>query len=280
VDFISWPLKLLVLLCLLHTFPANASPQQDQAQFRQHYQQHFPHLKLSDYANGVYAIDPVAKQSWQAIEEFPPYEPAIDYGKKLFEAPFENGGHYADCLPNKGMGIAGDYPKWDDNQREVITLAKAINDCRLRYQEDPLAYHQRDIISLQAYLAFTSRGKAIKIQIPQNNARALAAYELGKAFYYKRQGQLNFACATCHVQNVGKKLRAELLSASLGHTSSWPTYRLKWGEIGSLHRRFAECLTNIKAESYPEQSETFRNLEYFLGFMSNGIPISAPSSRK
>lgn len=280
MTFITWPLKLLALLGFLPTLPANAPPQQDQAQFRHYYQQRFPHLKLSDYANGVYTIDPIAKQSWQAIEEFPPYEPAIDHGKKLFETPFKNGRHYADCLPNKGMGIAGDYPKWDNIQNEVVTLAKALNDCRLRHQEAPLAYHEPDIISLEAYLAFTSRGKAITINIPHNNPRAFAAYEQGKAFYYKRQGQLNFACATCHVQNVGKKLRAEILSASLGHTSNWPTYRLKWGEIGSLHRRFAECLTNIKAEPYPEQSETFRNLEYFLGFMGNGVPISGPSTRK
>jgi L-cysteine S-thiosulfotransferase len=230
-----------------------ASPDQDQAAFRKNYQERFPSLKLTDYSNGVYAIDEIAKQSWAAIEEFPPYEAAIE---------------------------ANQYPLWDKSKGEVITLAKALNDCRISQKVPALAYDKSEMVNLLAYLAFTSRGKPISVTIPQNDPRALAAYEEGKAFYYQRQGQLNFSCATCHIQNAGKRLRSEILSASLGHTNNWPTYRLKWGEMGSLHRRFAECLINIKAQAYPEQSVEFRNLEYFLGYMGNGVPISGPSTRK
>ena len=271
-----------LLILWFGVFPVSlqATPEQDQTAFRSHYQDRFPNLKLSDYSNGVYAIDATAKQSWMAIEEFPPYEAAIEKGKKLFDTPFSNGKHYADCLPNKGIGIAHQYPFWSKSKGEVITLANALNDCRISQQELALAYEKADMVNLLAYLAFTTRGKPISIKIPKNDPRALAAYEQGKAFYYGRRGQLNFSCATCHIQNAGKKLRAEILSASLGHTNNWPTYRLKWGEIGSLHRRFAECLTNIKAQAYPEQSVEFRNLEYFLAYMGNGVPISGPSTRK
>lgn len=259
--------------------PLYATPEQDQAEFRKHYQQRFPKLKLTDYANGIYAIDDIARQSWLAIEEFPPYETAIERGEKLFNRAFSNGRHYADCFP-EGSGIANVYPKWSKPQGEVITLAKAINDCRTIQHEPALSYQKGDMVNLTAYLAYISRGKPIHVTIPKDDPRALSAYGQGKAFYYQRHGQLNFSCATCHIQNAGKKLRSELLSASLGHTSNWPTYRLKWGEMGSLHRRFAECLTQIKAEPLPEQSVEFRNLEYFLSYMGNGIPISGPSTRK
>ncbi len=268
-----------IISCCLIALPLHATPEQDQAAFRKHYQERFPQLKLTDYANGVYTIDSIAKQSWLAIEEFPPYETAIDQGKKLFVTAFTNGKHYADCFP-KGSAIANEYPKWSKIQGEVITLAKAIKDCRISQHQPALPYEKSDMLNLLAYLAFTSRGKTIEVTIPKDDPRALAAYEQGKAFYYQRHGQLNFSCATCHVQNVGKKLRSEILSASLGHTSNWPTYRLKWGEMGSLHRRFAECLTQIKAQPFPEQSVEFRNLEYFLSYMGNGIPISGPSTRK
>lgn len=268
----------LIILGLITALPLSATPEQDQAAFRKHYQQVFPKLKLADYANGVYAIDDIARQSWLAIEEFPPYETAIEEGKKLFSTAFSNGKHYADCFPNKG--IANKYPKWNKTQGEAITLAKAINDCRTSQHEPTLPYEKGDMLSLLAYLAYTSRGKAIHITIPKDDPRALSAYEQGKTFYYQRHGQLNFSCATCHIQNAGKKLRSEILSASLGHTSNWPTYRLKWGEMGSLHRRFAECLTQTKAQPLPEQSVEFRNLEYFLSYMGNGIPISGPSTRK
>ncbi len=273
-----WRRLSLILISFLIALPLYATPKQDQAAFRKHYQLVFPQLKLADYANGVYAIDEIARQSWLAIEEFPPYETAIEEGKKLFNTAFSNGKHYAHCFPNKG--IADEYPKWSKTQGEVITLAIAINNCRTSQHEPALPYEKADMVNLLAYLSHTSRGKPIHVTIPKNDPRAMSAYEQGKAFYYQRQGQLNFSCATCHIQNAGKKLRSEILSASLGHTSNWPTYRLKWGEIGSLHRRFAECLTQIKAEPLPEQSVEFRNLEYFLSYMGNGIPISGPSTRK
>lgn len=269
-----------IIIVFLIALPLSATPDQDQATFRKHYQERFPNLKLSDYSNGVYAIDGIAKQSWLAIEEFPPYDAAVEAGKKLFNKPFSNDKRYADCLPNKGIGIANRYPLWNKSIGEVITIAKALNDCRISQQATALPYDKAEMVNLLAYLAYTSRGMPINVTIPKDDPRALSAYEQGKAFYYQRQGQLNFSCATCHIQNAGKKLRAEILSASLGHTNNWPTYRLKWGAMGNLHRRFAECLTQIKAEPFPEQSEEFRNLEYFLSYMGNGVPISGPSTRK
>lgn len=270
---------ILIITCLV-AIPVFASPEQDRTRFRHYYKEKFPQLELADYRNGVYAIDPVARQSWQAIEEFPPYENAIEQGKNLFDKPFADGKKYADCFPEKDQGIANRYPQWDKTRNEVITLSMAINDCRNTHHEPPLAYEKDDMINLLAYLAYLSRGKPISISIPLNDPRALTAYEQGKAFYYRRHGQLNFACATCHVQNVGKRLRSELLTPSLGHTGNWPVYRLKWGETGTLHRRFAECLTQIRAKPYPEQSIEFRNLEFFLSYMSNGVPVSGPSVRK
>ncbi|CAG7857127.1 partial sulfur-oxidizing protein SoxA, partial [biofilm metagenome] len=274
MKFLFWRICALFGSVLIVSTPLCASPEQDQTQFRQHYQKLFPQLNLADYQNGIYAIDPIARQSWLAIEEFPPYEDAIEQGKLLFTKPFADGKQYSDCFANKGIGIANSYPRWSKEKREVVTLAKAINECRVSHHEAELAFQKAEMISLLAYMAYTSRGKAIDITIPKNDSNALEAYEQGKAFYYQRRGRLNFSCATCHVQNVGKKLRAEILSPALGHTNNWPTYRLKWGEVGSLHRRFAECLTQIKAEPLPEQSIEFRNLEFFLSYMGTGVPVS------
>jgi hypothetical protein len=38
------------------------------------------------------------------------------------EAPLKSGKTYADCLPNGGRMIAGDYPKFDDAKGKVVTL--------------------------------------------------------------------------------------------------------------------------------------------------------------
>ena len=270
------------LVCLLWLFPFSlqATPLNDLQVFRQIYHDLFPQLKLKDYAEGIYAIDPISRQSWLAIEEFPPYEPAIDTGKLLFETALKKGHFYADCFKNKGIAIAQNYPLWSELRGEVITLAMAINDCRLKYQLPPLSYKQGKITQILAYMAYTSRGQLINIKVPKDSEKALAAYQQGKAYYYQRRGQLNFSCALCHINNAGKHIRSEVLSPALGHTSGWPTYRLKWGEMGTLHRRFIGCHQQIRATPPKAQSTELRNLEYFLTFMGNGIPINAPSTRR
>ena len=269
---------LLFLFGCLSLTELKAEPLQDKQQLKRYYKKLFPQLKLSDYAHGVYSLDSIARQSWQAIEEFPPYEPAIESGKQLFETPFKNSKRYADCFENKGLGIAQTYPRWDSQQGKVITLAVAINACRLQNNEAKLPYKKGQLARILAYMTYTSRDKIIDIKVPTEYA--LEAYEQGKAYYYQRRGQLNFSCASCHIQNAGKHIRAELLSPMLGHTSHWPTYRLKWGEMGTLHRRFIGCHRQIRAEIPQAQSTELRQLEYFLSYISNGIPMNAPSTRK
>ncbi|MEE9395772.1 MAG: sulfur oxidation c-type cytochrome SoxA [Methylococcales bacterium] len=267
---------LILTLCT----QSEAEPMADLQTFREYYFKIFPDLSLVDYANGVYAINEDAKQSWEAIEEFPPYEIAIDEGKLLFQTPFKNGKRYRDCFSGKGLGIANQYPKWDQKQAKVITLALAINQCRLKNNEPPLPYKKGAIANILAYMAYSSRGKPTQIVIPPSEPGALSAYEKGKEFYYSRRGQLNFSCATCHIDNAGRSIRAETLSPALGHTTGWPVYRLKWGEIGTLHRRFAGCNRQVRAQPLEPQSEEYRNLEYFLSYMSNDIPVNGPSTRK
>jgi len=41
-----------------------------------------------------------------------------------------------------------------------------------------------------------------------------------------------------------------------------------------------ECNEQVGAEGLDYQSETYRNLEYFLTYMSQGLPLNGPASRK
>lgn len=270
----------LVLLPIMSSSLAYATPKEDRLQIRALYQQLFPALQLDDYASGVYAIDSDAKASWLAIEEFPPYEIALEQGEDVFNTPFANGSHYADCFPNQGIAIAQNYPYWDEQQQEIITLPVAINNCREQNELQPLAYGKGEISYLLAYMAYTSRGQKIKTEIPVNSKAALAAYQQGKSYFYQRRGQLNFSCASCHLDNAGKYIRSEILSPALGHTTHWPAYRLNTGEMGTLHRRFMVCNKLIRAEVDPAQSTVLRQLEFFLSNLDSGLPLNGPSTRK
>lgn len=256
-----------------------ATPQEDQALWREYFATRFPNVQTDDFVNGVYSIDPIGRENWEAMEEFPPYELAIANGEQQWDTPFANGQTYQDCFPD-GPAIAGRYPYWDGERGMVMTLPLAINECRQANGEAPLKYKKGPIAELLAYIAYESRGQITNVEIPADDPRALAAYEAGKSFYFARRGQLNFACYQCHAGNSGTTLRTEILSPAIGHTTHWPVYRSKWGEMGTLHRRFSGCNKQVRAKPFPAQGEEYRNLEYFLTYMNNGLPLNGPGSRK
>ena len=258
---------------------ALSTPEEDRAAFQNYYLTKFPDTAKSDFINGVYSIDAASREQWVVLEEFPPYELALERGEQVFETPFSNGKTYADCFENGGVAIRQNYPYFDVDQGQVITLELAINQCREANGEKPLKYKSGDIAALSAYMAYTSRGQTINVVIP-DDGRALEAYNMGKKFYYTKRGQLNFACADCHVGGSGGYIRTDLLSPALGHTSHFPVYRLKWGAIGTLHRRFGGCNSQVRAKPIKPQSEQYRNLEYFLTYMSNGLEFNGPGVRK
>lgn len=270
----SW----LVLLMMLSVFTrAVADPEADRIAFVKFYEQRFPNIEVAAHKDGTYALDAAKREQWLEMEDFPPYEIAVDEGESLFSIPFANGDRYADCFANDGLGVKQNYPYFDLNQNKVITLELAINNCREGNDEAPLDYLGEEIGYISAYMAFTSRGNEFDIKVP---GEGVAAYEQGKQFFYERRGQLDFACSSCHLNYAGGQLRAEVLSASIGHATHWPAYRFKWGQVGGLHKRFAECNKQVGAEIFGQQSRAYRNLEYFLTYMSNGMELNGPANRK
>jgi sulfur-oxidizing protein SoxA len=274
-------LFLILMGCsvLVGTAAVAATPDQELRKFRDVYKQKFPDVQLQDYANGVYAIDPVARVNWEQIEEFPPYEPNIDKGEQLFKKKFANGKSYADCFENNGA-VTHTYPRWDAAAGQVVTVPVAINNCRKANGEEPLVYRKGAIVDLMAYMSYISRGNVTNVEVPKDDTGAQAAFEAGRNFYYTRRGQLNMACASCHLQNPGNLLRTELIGPAVGQTTHWPVYRSKWGALGTLHRRFQGCNKQVRAKAFKPQSEEYRNLEYFLTYLSNGIAVNGPGARK
>jgi len=257
---------------------AQASPQSDLKKYRSYWKSKLPAGKsMSDYADGIYIYNQDMYDSWQAIEEFPPYELDIAAGEKEYNKAFKNGKTYASCFKNGGIGIAQNYPYW--NGKKVKTFEAELNECRKKNGEKPLKYKKGKLAQLSAYLKDTARGKAINVVVP-NDKGALAAYEDGKQFYFARRGQLNFSCAHCHFDGAGKYIRANILSAGMGQATNFPVYRSKWGGLGTMHRRYGGCNKQVRAKPFKAQGKEYTNLEYFHTFMSNGQIMNAPSNRQ
>ncbi|MGZ5999851.1 MAG: sulfur oxidation c-type cytochrome SoxA, partial [Rhizomicrobium sp.] len=257
---------------------ADTDPQADFKAFRKYFTERFPKVQLNDFVNGPYSMDEGLRKQWQAKEEFPPYEFAVEQGKQMFATPFKNGKSYGDCFPNKGVGVRQMYPMFDARSGAVITLEVAVNQCREANGETPLDPLKDDMAAVTAYMAFTSRGKPFDIKIP-DDPRALAAYKKGEEYFYTRRGQFNMSCAGCHVQNPGNHIRTEMLAPALGIVNALPIYRSEWGGMGTTSRRFATCNSQIRGVPLKPDDENYRDVEYYLSYMGNGLPISGPGAR-
>ena len=256
------------------------NPEADRVALQNYFKKRFPESEVQDYINGIYAVDSGSRAQWEEIEEFPPYEFAVEEGETLFNTPFANGKGYADCFENGGQGIRQNFPYWSKEEGTVKTLEMEINECREANGEEPLKWGKGDIAKISAYMAWTSRDQVFDVQIPADDERAKAAYLDGKKFFYAKRGQLNLSCANCHVQGTNIRIRADLPSPQLGHVTHFPVFRSKWGELGTLHRRYSGCHKDSRSKPLKPQAERFRHLEYFQTYMSNGLVVNGPGARK
>jgi len=85
------------------------------------------------------------------------------------------------------------------------------------------------------------------------------------------------SCKNCHMDYPGVKIRANVLTNGL--PNGFPTYRLKWQKVGSLHRRFRGCNKNVRATPYKQGSDEYSNLELYLTHRANGVAVETPAVR-
>lgn len=173
-------------------------------------------------------------------------------------------------------GVATRYPASDPATGTVFDLEARIEDCRTRRQHAaPMPRESDELLSLTAFVAHQSRGLPLSVSI---EGPARAAFERGRAFYAERHGQMNLACTQCHDQNWGKHLLAETVSQ--GHGNAFPAYRLEWQSAGSLQRRIRACLFGIRAEMPQPGAVVLTDLELYLTWRAQGLPIETPGVRR
>jgi sulfur-oxidizing protein SoxA len=161
-------------------------------------------------------------------------------------------------------GVAARYPAVVDGK--LTTLEQQV-----RHKNPELAYESRGLLALTAFVAKQSRGMPIEVSEIKSNLEA------GRAFFFKRQGQLNLACAQCHDDNWGKKLAGTPIPQA--HPTGYPLYRLEWQGVGSLTRRLRNCLTGMRAELYPHGAPELVDLELYLMWRARGMKMEAPAVR-
>jgi len=205
---------------------------------------------------------------------------AVDYGAELWEVvEGTSGKSCASCHGDASesmKGLRASMPKWHEGKETLMTLEDHINWSREEHQgAEPWKWESPEMLAMTAFIGVQSRGMPVDVKV---DGPAEDWFNKGKDLYYTRVGQLNMACANCHEDNWGNMIRADHLSQ--GQANGFPTYRLKWQGLGSLHRRFKGCMENIRAVPFKRGSDEFTALELYLAWRGTGLSVETPSVRQ
>lgn len=220
-----------------------------------------------------------ATQAMQTDDTANPGMLAVQDGQDLWNGPAGTGGRTcATCHGDAAQsmrGVAPRYPAWSEERDAPVDLAGRIDLCRERHQgAAPFPAESPERLALTAYVAHASRGMPIA---PPDDPRLAPARARGATLFRTRMGQLNLSCAQCHDERWGGRLGGSTIPQA--HPVGYPIYRLEWQQVGSLQRRFRNCLNGVRAEPYPYGSPEYVELELFLMSRARGLALETPAVR-
>ncbi len=169
------------------------------------------------------------------------------------------------------------FPKWHEESGKPINVELQINDCRVNNMgAEAYKFDKGGQKPLTAFIKHQSHGQPVTVDLTEGDMQQW--WDKGKELYYRRTGQLNLSCASCHEKNNGKYIRADHLSQ--GNVNGFPTYRLKQGNLISLHNRFRGCIRDTRAEYPAAFSDDLMALEVYTTWRSQGLSVETPAVRQ
>lgn len=226
------------------------------------------------------------KLNWKHMDldrvDLHPGHLAVDEGEALVGRLAARDRAFLACLGEGSAelkGKAAAYPKFDAALGRIVTVEDRIEDCARRVPNEALRQGTPANNKVSVYFKSQSTGAPIAVDL--RNAKVMQAYRRGEELFYRKTGQLNFACASCHVPGsiMGHKLRGETPTTPFGDTAHYPTYRTPVGALESLHERFARCHVQMRTQPLEAGDPAYVDLEVFMTVLSNGYPVSVPSAR-
>ncbi len=216
-------------------------------------------FQMDDFENPAFPLVDLGEANWSKVEG--------DANKSC-----------ASChqdAPTTMKGVRAQMPKWNEAKGKPQTLEQHINICREdRMQAKPWKWESNEMLGMTAYVGLQSRGMPVSVK---TDGKMKAWHDKGKDLYYTPVGQLDMSCSGCHENNYGKMIRADHLSQ--GMVNGFPTYRFKWQKVGSIHRRFKGCMSNIRATPYKVGGDEFIALELYVAFRGQGLSVETPAVR-
>jgi len=140
-----------------------------------------------------------------------------------------------------------------------------------------------DLEALTTFIASKSNGATFAPSLQHPKERAALA--LGEALFFRRQGPLDFACATCHGDS-GKRIRLQNLpylskpEEARVVVGEWPAYRVSQGTVMTPQHRIADCYWQMRLPLIDYGSDVTVALTAYLVNQAKGGAITAPGLKR
>ena len=226
------------------------------------------------------------KLNWKHMDldrmELHPGHLAVDEGQTMVKKLAARDSAFLACLGEGSpelKGKAAAYPKFDEALDRIVTVEARIEHCAKRVLKEEIRQGTPPNNKISVYFKSLSAGTPIRVDL--SDANVMDAYRRGEELFYRKTGQLNFACASCHVPGsiMGHKLRGETPTTPFGDAAHYPTYRTPVGALESIQERFARCHGQMRTQALKPGDPAYADLEVFMTVLSNGYPVSVPSAR-
>jgi len=191
----------------------------------------------------------------------------------------------ADCHaggPKAMKGVATRYPRYVKAHQRVMSIEDFLTVHAPETTGLQMLSQSPDNLNMTMLVKMQSNGMPVGVDISSREAKA--AFERGRASFFKRVGQRNHACADCHVKGAGqgaeKFLGGRLLgNAEAGLTRHFPTWRTNFQVVWDMRRRMQWCMTPLGMNMLAADSVEYAELELYLTSFDNGKEMSVPGIR-
>ena len=108
---------------------------------------------------------------------------------------------------------------------------------------------------------------------------------IGEEIFYRRQGPMDFSCATCH-NDQGKRIRLQPLPYLANREEAkkvigeWPAYRVSSAHVMTMQHRIYDCFWQMRLPRIDYGSDVTVALTMYLAGMARGGEISAPGLKR
>lgn len=203
----------------------------------------------------------------------------VENGELLFnQIHVSTGKSCAGCHDRSGKRLntkaIAQYPVVTPETKDIVSLQTQISQCRSRINPQQLPINHSDLLTLETFVRHLARGEPVNVK---TGGVAAPLLKQGEALYRQPYGLIDISCYQCHTQYAGQMLRGQKISQ--GQSNGFPVYRLDIDGMTNLNQRITQCLTLMRAEPFPADSQEIKLLELYLMSRSNTLPIETPAVR-